>query len=121
MLKRFLYSWGANFIGLTAAALMFSGIQYQDKIRVLIVASLVFGVVNAFIRPLVVLLSLPAIVITLGFFSLIINTGMLYLTSLLYKPFDITSVWSAVGAVIVVWLVNYGVDTLVKDRKERHA
>ncbi len=118
MLKRFLLSWGANFVGLTIAALLLSGIQYQDKIRVLVIASLIFGLVNAFLRPIVVLFSLPAIMLTLGLFSLVINTLMLYVTSLLYKPFNITSVWAAVGAVIIVWLVNYGVDSLVKEKKQ---
>ncbi len=117
MLKRFLYSWAVNFIGLTIAAQLFSGIQYQDKLRVLVVASLVFGLVNALIRPLAIILSLPAIMLTLGLFTLVINTGMLYLTSAIYEPFNITSVWSALGAVMIVWLVNYTAISLMKEQK----
>ncbi len=117
MLKRFLYSWAVNFIGLTIAAQLFSGIQYQDKLRVLIVASLIFGLVNALIRPLAIILSLPAIMLTLGLFTLIVNTAMLYLTSAIYKPFDITSIWSALGAVTIVWLVNYAAVSLIKEEK----
>lgn len=118
MLKRFFYSWAVNFVGLALAGQFFSGIQYQDKLRVLIVASLIFGLVNALIRPLVVILSLPAIVLTLGLFTLVINTAMLYLTSAVYKPFQVTTIWSAVGAVIVVWLVNYIMVSLVKEPKK---
>jgi putative membrane protein len=115
MVKSFFLSWGTNFVGLAIAGLFFSGIQYQDKLRVLVVASLIFGLVNALIRPAVIILSLPAIVITLGLFTLVVNTAMLYITSAIYKPFQITSLWSAVGAVMVVWLVNYLSVSLVKE------
>ncbi len=104
-------------MGLALAALFFSGIQYQDKIRVLVVASLIFGLVNALIRPAVVILSLPAIVLTLGLFTLVVNTAMLYITSAIYKPFQVTSVWAALGAVLVVWLVNYVMVSLIKEPK----
>lgn len=115
MVKSFFYSWGANFVGLAIAALLFSGIQYQDKLRVLVVASLIFGLVNALIRPVAIILSLPAIVLTLGLFTLVVNTAMLYITAAIYKPFQVTSVWAAVGAVVVVWLVNYVMVSMVKE------
>jgi putative membrane protein len=117
MLKSFFLSWGTNFVGLTITALSFSGIQYQDKLRVLVIASLVFGLVNALIRPVAIILSLPAIILTLGLFTLVINTAMLYITSAIYKPFQVTNVWAAVGAVVVVWLVNYVMISLVKEPK----
>ncbi len=118
MLKRFLLSWLVNFAGLWVAAQLFAGISYGDQARILIVASLIFGIVNALIRPLVIILSLPAIVFTLGLFTLVVNTLMLYLTSALYHNFKINSVWSAIGAVMVVWLVNYLATYLIEDRKK---
>ena len=58
MLKRILFSWLVNFVGLWVAAQLFAGrIQYDDRIAVLIIAAFVFGIVNALIRPLVVLWS----------------------------------------------------------------
>lgn len=118
MLKRFLLSWLVNFAGLWVAAQLFSGISYNDQARVLVIASLIFGLVNALIRPLVIILSLPAIVFTLGLFTLVVNALMLYLTSALYHNFKINSIWSAMGAVVVVWLVNYLMTYLIEDRKK---
>lgn len=118
MLKRFLYSWVANFVGLMLAAQFIPGIQYQEKLRVLIIASLVFGLVNAWIRPLVIILSLPAILLTLGLFTLFINAGMLYLTSAIYKPFQLESLWAAIGAVMIVWMTNYAMASLIKEPTE---
>ena len=115
MVKSFFLSWGTNFVGLAIAGLFFSGIQYQDKLRVSVVAGPLKNLVNALIRPAVIILSLPAIVITLGLFTLVVNTAMLYITSAIYKPFQVTSLWSAVGAVMVVWLVNYLSVSLVKE------
>lgn len=87
--------------------MFFSGIDVRGGLLVLVIASLVFGIVNALLRPIIVILSLPAIVLTLGLFSLIINALLLYLTSVIFPPFHVNSVWSALGAVIVLWLVNY--------------
>ena len=119
MLQRFLYSWLVNFLGLWLAASLFSGIQYSDKLRILIVASLIFGLVNALIRPLVIILSLPAIVLTLGLFTLVINAGMLYITSALYPKFSVNSIWAAIGAVTVVWLVNYIMTNVVREPQKQ--
>ena len=107
MLKRFLVLWAANALGLFLAAGLLSGIDYGNNIIALIIASLIFGLVNSLIRPLVVILSLPAIVLTMGLFTLIVNALMLYLTSRIYPNFQVKSIWSAIAAVIIVWLVNY--------------
>ena len=119
MLKRFLFSWLVNFLGLWAASELFSSIQYGGKLRFLIIASAIFGIVNALVRPIVVILSLPAIVLTFGLFTLVVNTLMLYVTSFFYPTLQINSRWSAFGAVIIVWLVNYLMTDLIVERKER--
>lgn len=106
MVRRFLLTWLANFLGLSAATIFLKGIA-ADSFTVLLIASLIFGIVNALLRPFLIILSLPAIVLTFGLFSLIINTLLLYITSAIYSPFRVESIWSAIGAVIVVWLANY--------------
>jgi len=118
MLKRILSAWIVNFVGLWLAAQLFSGIAYGDRIGVLIISALVFGVVNALIRPLAVLLSLPAIVLTLGIFMLFVNAAMLYVTSFFYPRFQVNKLSSAIGAVIIIWLVNYLFTTLFQRDKE---
>ena len=81
----------------------------------LVIAGLVFGIVNTLVKPIVTLLSLPLIVITLGIFFLFINMGMLALTDWLVDGYNIEGFWTFVGATIVVWLVNAGLDQ-VADR-----
>lgn len=120
MLKRILFSWLVNFVGLWVAAQLFAGhIQYDDRIAVLIIAALIFGIVNALIRPLVILLSLPAIVLTLGIFTLFVNAGMLFVTSFFYPAFQVERWTTAIGTVIVIWLINYLFSSLMGgDQKE---
>lgn len=122
VIRRFAVRWLLNFLGLWMAASLLSGIGYQDKLRVLIVAALVFSIVNAFIRPLLIILSLPVIVLTLGFFTLVVNTLMLYLVQLLYPKFHVASFGTAFLAVIIVWFVNYLLNDLLEPRHhhEKH-
>ena len=105
MLRRFLVTWAFNFVALWVAALLLSGIDY-DGIWVLIVAALVFSVVNIFVRPLIILFTLPLVLLTLGIALFFINLLMLYLTSWIVDDFTIDSFWWAVLATIIIWLVN---------------
>jgi len=107
MIRSFVLRWLINFLGLWAAATLLTGISYGNQMSVLIVAALIFSIVNALIRPLIVVLALPAILITMGFFMLVINAFMLYLVTLLYPAFHVTSFWLALLAVAIVWVVNY--------------
>lgn len=118
-LKRILFSWLVNFLGLWLAASLFSGISYNEQLLVLIIASIIFGVVNALVRPLIMILSLPAILLTFGLFTLVVNTAMLYITSFFYPKFQVKSIWSAIGAVIILWIVNYLMTDLIGDRVMR--
>jgi putative membrane protein len=72
---------------------------------------LIFGLVNAFVRPLVSLLSLPITILTLGLFTVVINAAMLYLTSWLssYTPIDFTIdsfFWTAILAAIIITIIS---------------
>ena len=116
-MKRFLLRWVVNFFGLWTAATLLTGIQYQEHVRVLVWAALILSFLNALIRPLIVFLSLPAIVLTLGLFTLVVNAFMLYLVTLFYHKFQITSFWAAVGAVIIMGLVNYLLNDLLEPKK----
>ena len=118
MIRRFILRWLVNFLGLWAAVSLLQGITYQDKVGVLVIAALIFSIVNAFIRPLVVILSLPAIVLSLGLFTLVINTLMLYLVQFFYPKFHISSFWSGLIAVIIIWIVNYLLNDLLESKHE---
>ncbi|HVE81034.1 MAG TPA: phage holin family protein [Candidatus Dormibacteraeota bacterium] len=117
MIRQFLLRWLINFLGLWTAASLLSGIDYDERVRVLIVAALLFSVVNALIRPLVVVLALPAIVLTLGLFTFVINALMLYLVTVFYSNFHIDSFSQAILAAIIIWAVNYLLTDVVENSR----
>jgi putative membrane protein len=120
MLRKLLLRWLVNFLGLWLAAELMSGaITYDDRIVVLVIAALIFSVVNAIIRPLIVILALPAIVLTLGLFMLVVNAFMLYLTTLVYPSFHLGSFWAAVLAAGIIWVVNYLLTDLLESKSEK--
>ena len=121
MLLRFLVTWAFNLVALWVAAVLLSGIDY-DGFGVLVVASLVFSIVNIFVRPLVILFTLPLVIITLGIALFFINLFMLYLTSWIVDDFTIDSFWWAFLATIIVWVVNAILEAIFgDDLRERQA
>ncbi|MBI2247115.1 MAG: phage holin family protein [Armatimonadetes bacterium] len=97
----FLLRWLFNAIAIYFTTRIIQGLQIPDFTTALI-AALVLGIVNAFIRPIVLLLTLPINLLTLGLFTLIVNTLMLYLVAAVVRSFVITSFWSAlIGAVLI--------------------
>jgi putative membrane protein len=104
---QFLIRWGLNTTGLFTASLFLSGITYQEEWHVLLMAALILSIINVLIKPFVVILSLPALLLTLGIFSIVINGFMVYLAHVIYRPFQVSSFGTAVLAGLVVGLVNY--------------
>jgi putative membrane protein len=93
-------------VGLWLATQIFSGLSF-DQPGTLIAAALLLGIVNAVIRPLVLLLTLPITVLTLGFFLLVVNAAMLGLVALILDGFHVGSFWTAVGTSLVVSFVSW--------------
>jgi putative membrane protein len=93
-------------LGLWAASELFAGIAI-DSALTLVFAGLLLGVVNAIVRPIAVVLSLPALLLTVGLFLLVINAAMLGLVALILPGFHIAGFWTAVGGSIVVSLVSW--------------
>ena len=92
-------------MGLWLATYMFDGLQF-DEPGTLIAAALLLGVVNAVIRPLVLLLTLPLTIFTLGFFLLVVNAAMLGLVALVLDGFHVQGFWTAAGTSLVVSIVS---------------
>jgi putative membrane protein len=118
-LYELLWSWLSNIVALFVAAAIFSGIDYEGDFWILVLAGLVFGLVNALVRPLVILLALPAVILTLGFALLLVNALMLWLTDVIVGPFEVSGFWTAVGAAIIVWLVNWALAALLRPERRR--
>lgn len=118
IIARVCLRWLVCSLGLwIAAGLLGSGITYNQSLSVIIIAGLLLALVNMVIRPLVMLLSLPAILLSLGLFILVINGLMVLLVSKLYTPLHITNLWAAIFAGAVIGLVNYLVTTIVEKKE----
>ena len=105
LVARLVVAWAVNVAALWIADALFSDVDSTGW-GALIIAGLVFGIVNTFVKPLLVLLSLPIVIITLGLFLLFVNMAVLALTDWLVSGFNIEGFWTFVGATIVVWIVN---------------
>ena len=92
------------------------GIEFaDDSLTTLLLVAVVFGLVNVFIKPIVRLLSLPARIITLGLFGLLINTAMLALTALILDQLTIDGFVSAFIGALVISVVSLLLGFLVPD------
>ncbi len=99
-------------LGLWLSTQLFKGLSF-DEITTLIAAALLLGIVNAVIRPLVLLLTLPITLFTLGLFLLVINAGMVGLVALLLEGFRVANFWTALGTSLVVSITAWVGSTLV--------
>ncbi|HWB39345.1 MAG TPA: phage holin family protein [Candidatus Saccharimonadales bacterium] len=112
----FLTRWLVCSLGLWVAAnFLSSSISYDSRFRVIIIAGLVLAIINVVIKPILVIFSLPAILLTLGLFMIIINGLTVFIASKLYHPLHITNFWAAVFAGMVIGLVNYLVSAILED------
>lgn len=114
-MRHFLIKWFAMSLAVLAAAYVVPGIVISD-VGAALVAALFLGLANAFLRPLLVILTLPLTVLTLGLFLLILNAGLLSFVAWLVDGFFVTSFWSAVIGTLFISIVSGLVNTLIKPR-----
>jgi putative membrane protein len=114
---RFLVRWLVSSLGLWIAAGFLNGSIRYESVMAIIVGGLVLAIINVFIKPILVIFSLPVILFTLGLFMIIVNGITVYLASLLYDPLHIDNFWAAVFAGMVIGLVNYLVTTILEEKK----
>lgn len=108
--KNFLARWLISIVAVLVAEHVVSGIRY-DKFIDLAIATLVLGFLNNFIKPLLLLISLPALIFTFGLFTLIINAILLLFVSYLVKGFHVdgfgAAFWGALVISIVTIILNF--------------
>ncbi len=103
-LVRFLQSWIINTLAvLVAAMILHKHITYDNQPQNLLIAALLLGILNAFVRPILMLIALPLLIFTLGLFTLVINALLLYLVGALLQPhFQVdTFGYAFIGAIII--------------------
>jgi putative membrane protein len=106
-LKVFIQRWIISTLAVLVATYVVPGIKYGDW-RDLLVATLVLGLLNSFLRPLLMLLSLPLLVFTLGLFTIVINAVLLLLVSVLLGSdnFRVDGFWSAFWGALIISVVS---------------
>ena len=111
-LKSFLQRWLINTLAVLVAVSVVKGIRYQKTLD-LFMASLLLGVLNTFLRPLMLLLALPLLIFTLGLFTLVINALLLYFVSYILRPhFYVDNFWAAFWGALIISLVSFALNLL---------
>jgi putative membrane protein len=103
---RLAVTWLGNCLGLLVAAALVPAVGYGHDLVTLLLAGAILGLVNLALRPLVILMALPAVILSLGLALLFINALMLWLTSRLVTGLHVGGFWSIVAGALVIWLVN---------------
>jgi putative membrane protein len=124
---RFLVRVLAGALALAAAAWLIDGISVGpgttgERLLTLLAVAVIFGLVNAIVRPIARLISLPLLILTLGLFTFVVNALMLLLTAWIGSWFDLTfevdGFWSAILGALVISVVTFGINVLLPDKYE---
>jgi putative membrane protein len=116
---KFIFRWAINAVALYAAVLIVPGIEFRGDWTGVLWLALISGLLNALVRPLLKILTCPLIILTLGFFTLVINTGMLMLTSRIGQAFGIgltvDGFWTALLGSLVISIVSVIMSVIFRD------
>ena len=113
---RLLLVWALNAIALLAVAYIFPGVQIQDW-QSAAIAALVLGLVNTLVKPVLVLLTLPVTILTLGLFLLVLNALLFWGVASVLPGFHVNGFWAAVLGAILYSLIGWALSKLLPDRK----
>jgi putative membrane protein len=105
-MRHFVFRWLVTAFAVFVAAPIV-GINYGESVGCLLGASLLLGIVNAFIRPVLLILSAPLILLTLGFFILVVNGLMLLFVSEVVPCFKVPGFWSAIFGALLISIVSW--------------
>jgi putative membrane protein len=111
-LTAFLVHWAVMTLLLWVASHVFKGISYSRP-SALWIAALLLGLVNAVVRPILVILTLPLTILTLGLFLLVINALMLLLVSAVVKGFEVKGFWTAFFAALFIAILSFLLDAVL--------
>jgi putative membrane protein len=114
-MKGLLLRWLILSVAIMAAAYLFPGIQVNGFGSALF-AALVLGILNAFFRPILLILTLPINVLTLGLFTFVINALLLMMTSGIIGGLVVTGFWSALLGSLIISVVSWFLSSFINDR-----
>jgi putative membrane protein len=102
----FLVRWVLNSLGLWVAVRLIGSIHYEGGMEFILLAGLILSIINVILKPVLIILSLPFIVVTLGLFMLLINGAMVYVATKITPGFSL-GFGSAILAGLIIGLINY--------------
>ena len=120
-MTKFILRWIINAIALYLAVLLLPGIDLRSGLVSIIWLALIFGLINALFRPLLQFLTCPLIILTLGLFTLVINTFLFWLTSVIGQSFGLALIindpvwWNAFLGGLIVTLVSVALTMILRD------
>jgi putative membrane protein len=114
-MKNFAIRLLVNALALSAAAGIVGGINLTGSFGDVLVVALVFGILNALLKPILVLFSIPLLIVTLGMFSFVVNGALLLATAGLTDSLNIDGLWSAILGSIVMSFVTMVLGKNMKD------
>jgi len=112
---KFLIRLAINAVALGLAVYLVQGLAFTGDALGFVIVAIVFGLVNALIKPVVRLFTLPITVVTLGLFSLVINAFMLLLTGWLTEPLEVSGFFPALWGGIIISIVSTVLNRFVRD------
>ena len=104
--------WLVSAIALYLTSLIVRGIEIQG-VAALLFAAITIGVLNAFVRPVILLLTLPLNILTLGLFTLVVNAGMLWMAAKVVNGFSVHGFWSALGGWLLMSFFTFIINVLI--------
>jgi len=116
-MRNFLIRLFVNALALAAAAWLLPGIRMSGGFFDVLLVALVFGLLNAILKPILLFFSIPLLILTLGLFALVVNAVLLLITSRLLDDFDVSGFWTAVLGSIVISLVTMLLGGALKDKR----
>ncbi|MBA2549151.1 MAG: phage holin family protein [Burkholderiaceae bacterium] len=117
---RLLLVWILNAIALLAVAYLFPGVQIQDW-QAAAIAALVLGLVNAVIKPILVVLTFPVTILTLGLFLLVINALLFWAVAVLVPGFNVGGFGAAFVGALLYTVITWLLSMLIPDRRKVRA
>jgi len=118
LLTKFISRWIVSGLGLWIAASLLGSARLSlgnGQLKTVIVAGFFLAVVNMFLKPVLVVLAFPAIILSLGLFMLVLNGILILIASWLYNPLHVSSIWVAIVAGLIIGLVNFLVSRVLED------
>jgi len=119
VLLRFLVFWGLNVLVLWVASELFSSIQFSST-STMLVSGLLFGVAHAVLKPILIVLTLPVTVLTLGLFLIVINALILLFVAWIVPGFHVAGFWQAVLVALFISVFSFILNLLLAKSAQPH-